>query len=110
MQAQAGRVSREPESDRPMYARTLDALGSFLEESETGDFAELAGMAEDDPVRAEVASSSDTRLGASCQYFDECFVTHMRREAERARLIVVNHHLFFADLALRGPHPGRVLA
>ncbi|HXK18092.1 MAG TPA: ATP-dependent DNA helicase, partial [Polyangiaceae bacterium] len=97
------------ESQRPMYARTLDALASFLEDSETGDFAELAGMAEDDPVRAEVASSSDTRLGASCQYFDECFVTHMRREAERARLIVVNHHLFFADLALRGPHPGRVL-
>jgi ATP-dependent DNA helicase DinG len=98
-----------PESARPMYARSLDALSSFLEESETGDFAELAGMAEDDPLRAEVASSSDTRLGASCQYFDECFVTHMRREAERARLIVVNHHLFFADLALRGPHPGRVL-
>jgi ATP-dependent DNA helicase DinG len=98
-----------PESLRPMYARSLDALSSFLEDSETGDFAELAGMAEDDPLRAEVASSSDTRLGASCQYFDECFVTNMRREAERARLIVVNHHLFFADLALRGPHPGRVL-
>ena len=98
-----------PESLRPQYARSLDALSSFLEESETGDFAELAGMAEDDPLRAEVASSSDTRLGASCQYFDECFVTNMRREAERARLIVVNHHLFFADLALRGPHPGRVL-
>jgi ATP-dependent DNA helicase DinG len=98
-----------PESQRPMYARSLDALSSFIEDSETGDFAELAGMAEDDPLRAEVASSSDTRLGASCQYFDECFVTNMRREAERARLIVVNHHLFFADLALRGPHPGRVL-
>lgn len=100
---------QSPESQRPMYARTLDALASFLEESETGDFAELAGMPEDDPVRAEVASSSDTRIGAPCQYFDECFVTQMRREAERARLIVVNHHLFFADLALRGPHPGRVL-
>jgi ATP-dependent DNA helicase DinG len=98
-----------PESLRPMYARSLDALARFLDDSETGDFAELAGMAEDDPLRAEVASSSDTRLGASCQYFDECFVTNMRREAERARLIVVNHHLFFADLALRGPHPGRVL-
>jgi ATP-dependent DNA helicase DinG len=94
---------------RPMYARSLDALTRFLEDSESGDFAELAGMAEDDPLRAEVASSSETRLGASCQYFDECFVTNMRREAERARLIVVNHHLFFADLALRGPHPGRVL-
>jgi ATP-dependent DNA helicase DinG len=98
-----------PESQRPMYARALDSLASFIEESESGDFAELAGMAEDDPVRAEVGSSSDTRLGASCQYFDECFVTNMRREAERARLVVVNHHLFFADLALRGPHPGRVL-
>jgi ATP-dependent DNA helicase DinG len=98
-----------PESQRPMYARALDALASFIDDSETGDFAELAGMAEDDPVRGEVASSSDTRLGASCQYFDECFVTRMRREAESARLVVVNHHLFFADLALRGPHPGRVL-
>jgi ATP-dependent DNA helicase DinG len=48
-------------------------------------------------------------VGQSCQFFDECFVTRMRREAERARLVVVNHHLFFADLALRGPHPGRVL-
>jgi ATP-dependent DNA helicase DinG len=98
-----------PESQRPMYARSLDSLLSFVEESESGDFAELAGMAEDDPVRTEVGSSSDTRLGASCQYFDECFVTRMRREAESARLVVVNHHLFFADLALRGPHPGRVL-
>jgi ATP-dependent DNA helicase DinG len=98
-----------PEAARPMYARALDALASFLEDTETGDFSELAGMAEDDPVRAEVASSSDTRVGASCQYFDECFVTRMRRDAERARLVIVNHHLFFADLALRGPHPGRVL-
>lgn len=100
---------KSPESQRPMYARALDALASLMDETETGDFAELAGMAEDDPVRAEVASSSDTRLGASCQFFDECFVTRMRREAESARLVVVNHHLFFADLALRGPHPGRVL-
>jgi ATP-dependent DNA helicase DinG len=97
------------EAGRPMYARSLEALSRFLEQSETGDFAELSGMAEDDPLRAEAASSSDTRLGASCQYFDECFVTRMRRDAERARLVVVNHHLFFADLALRGPHPGRVL-
>jgi ATP-dependent DNA helicase DinG len=98
-----------PESTRPMYARGLDALASFVEETQTGDLAELAGMAEDDPIRAEVASSSDTRLGQTCQFFEECFVTRMRREAERARLVVVNHHLFFADLALRGPHPGRVL-
>ncbi len=94
---------------RPMYARSLDSLLRFVEATESGDLAELAGLAEDDPIRAEVASSSDTRVGPSCPYYDECFVTRMRREAERARLVVVNHHLFFADLALRGPHPGRVL-
>jgi ATP-dependent DNA helicase DinG len=100
---------RSAEAARPVYARSLEALARFMEDSETGDFSELTAMAEDDPVRAEVGSSSDTRLGMSCQHFEECFVTRMRREAERARLIVVNHHLFFADLALRGPHPGRVL-
>jgi ATP-dependent DNA helicase DinG len=98
-----------PESQRPMYGRALETLAGFVEETETGDLAELSGMAEDDPIRGEIASSSETRVGANCAYFDECFVTRMRREAERARLVVVNHHLFFADLALRGPHPGRVL-
>lgn len=98
-----------PESLRPIYARAIDVLTRFLDESESGDFAEIAGMSEDDPLRGEVASSSETRLGISCRYYDECFVTRMRREAEQARIVVVNHHLFFADLALRGPHPGRVL-
>src|SRR4029077_16709734 len=52
----------------------------------------------------EVASASDTRIGAGCAYFERCFVTRMRREAEQAQIVVVNHHLFLADLALRsGP-------
>src|SRR5262249_10879776 len=41
------------------------------------------------------------RIGAGCKYYDECFVTRMRRQAEAAQIIVVNHHLFFADLALK---------
>lgn len=75
----------------------------------TGDVSELSTLPEDHPVWRDVTSSSDTRLGAGCAHFDECFVTRMRREADAARLVIVNHHLFFADLALRGPHPGRVL-
>ena len=97
------------ESQRPRHARSLGMLDDWLNETESGDLAELAGIREDDPLRREVNSSSETRIGAGCAYFNECFVTRMRREAEAAQLVVVNHHLFFADLALRGPHPARVI-
>ncbi len=100
---------RSEEALRPGMASVIATLRDWVEATETGDLAELAGLREDDPARHAVASSSDTRLGPVCQHFDACFVTRMRREAESARIVVVNHHLFFADLALRGPHPGRVL-
>jgi ATP-dependent DNA helicase DinG len=97
------------DSQRPRYARSLGMLDEWLTETESGDLAELSGIREDDPLRREINSSSETRIGAGCAYFSECFVTRMRREAEAAQLVVVNHHLFFADLALRGPHPARVI-
>src|SRR5690606_3265956 len=97
------------EALRPMYAEPLNLLRKFSTLSETGDFAELVTLKESAPIVAQVASSSDTRIGAACPYYNECFVTHMKREAEAAQIIIVNHHLFFADLALRGPHPGRVI-
>ncbi|MEO7038315.1 MAG: ATP-dependent DNA helicase [Polyangiaceae bacterium] len=97
------------DSARPKYQRSLNMLDDWLRDTESGDLAELAGMREDDPLRREVNSSSDTRIGSGCAYFNECYVTRMRREAEVAQLVVVNHHLFFADLALRGPHPARVI-
>lgn len=102
-------LSRSEEAARPGMARALETVRGWIEETETGDLGELASLREEDPTRLAIASSSDTRLGQSCQHFDACFVTRMRREAETADLVVVNHHLFFADLALRGPHPGRVL-
>jgi ATP-dependent DNA helicase DinG len=101
--------TKSGESLRPQYAARLSLLQGFVDESESGDLAELVSLAEDDPLRPEVASSSDTRVGAQCPYFDECFVTRMKREAEAAEVVIVNHHLFFADLALRGAHPARVL-
>ena len=95
--------------DALQHTLALRELDSWLAESETGDIAEAAMLAENDAVWPEVVASSDTRVGASCPHYEECFVSRMRREAEAARLVVVNHHLFFADLALRGPHPGHVL-
>ena len=52
-------------------------------------------------IWSRVVSGSDTRIGARCDYYEDCFVTRVRRRAESAQLVVVNHHLFFADLALR---------
>jgi ATP-dependent DNA helicase DinG len=84
----------------PAFARIV----AWLEDTETGDRAELADLPEDAAVWHDVASSSETRIGAGCEHFERCFVTRMRREAEEAQIIVVNHHLFLADLALRtGP-------
>jgi ATP-dependent DNA helicase DinG len=79
-------------------------IAAWMRETESGDRSELGELAEDAPAWREVASSSETRIGAGCEHFERCFVTRMRREAEDADIVVVNHHLFLADLALRtGP-------
>jgi ATP-dependent DNA helicase DinG len=90
------RLSGQHAGDRD-FGRIVD----WLEHTESGDRAELADLADDAAAWREVASSSETRIGAGCDHFEKCFVTRMRREAEDAQIIVVNHHLFLADLALR---------
>lgn len=77
------------------------AIERWVLETETGDRAELAHVPDDAEAWRSVHSSTDTRIGASCPHYEECFVTQMKREAEGADLVVVNHHLFCADLALR---------
>ncbi len=96
-------LKKSDEGQRPAVRSLLDHVERWRGETETGDLAELVTLSERDPVRSELASSSETRLGRTCSYFEECFVTRARRDADRARIVVVNHALFFADLALRGP-------
>ncbi len=79
----------------------LSQLHVWVEQTRLGDLSELRGHTEDSPLVRLVRSSAETRIGASCSYYDECFVTTMRRQAEDADVVIVNHHLFFADLALR---------
>lgn len=89
--------------------KSLRLIAEFAQTTKTGDVSELAELPETDPSFSEVTASADTRRGSQCSFYERCFVTRMRREAEEAKIVIVNHHLFFADLALRGPHPGRVL-
>lgn len=93
-------------------ARRMPMLERFRATTSSGDRAQLAELgegADDTELWREVHSGSDTRIGPRCRHYEECFVTRMRRQAEQAQLVVVNHHLFFADLSLRGPHGGGVL-
>jgi ATP-dependent DNA helicase DinG len=93
------------DADRAPFARLVPTIRHFRETTSTGDRTELA-LPEDVPIWSHVASSSETRIGQRCVHYEPCFVTRMRRAAEDAQIVVVNHHLFFADLASRGPHGG----
>ena len=67
----------------------------------SGDRAEIAWLPDQFHTWNEVCSSSEHCVGQHCQEYSRCFLTRLRAEASRAQLLVVNHHLFFADLALR---------
>lgn len=89
--ARVGRSEREE----------LLRIAAWVESSQSGDRADLADLGEDAPIWAHVTSSIETRIGKRCPYNEACFVTRMRRAVENAQIIIVNHHLFFADLALK---------
>jgi ATP-dependent DNA helicase DinG len=94
------RLSERMKSGEPV-SPDLIRIEHWSQMSLDGDRAELEELEEGAHAWRDVASSTETRIGAGCTFYDECFVTRMRREAEQAQVVVVNHHLFFADLALR---------
>ncbi|MEZ5499169.1 MAG: ATP-dependent DNA helicase [Steroidobacteraceae bacterium] len=77
------------------------ALERWSMATRTGDLVELAGLADDDPIRPHITSTRDNCLGQRCARFDQCFILQARRAALEADLIVVNHHLLLADMLLK---------
>ena len=96
IQAQAG--AQLP--DR-FAVRALHRVASWAQATQSGDLAEIEGLDDRSPVIPLVTSSRDNCLGSECPEFRACHVMQARREAMAADLVVVNHHLFFADMALR---------
>jgi len=82
-------------------AAHLQRIARFARSSVRGDRSELADVPEDAPAWAYATSTRENCLGSKCSRYDECFVMAARREALAADVVVVNHHLFFADLMLR---------
>ena len=87
-------LSREDAADARRVA-------SFAKITKTGDKAECHDVSENSPVWNAATSTRDNCLGQDCPDYKECFVMAARREAMAADLVVVNHHLFFADVMLR---------
>jgi ATP-dependent DNA helicase DinG len=81
--------------------RALARIEVWAQGTRTGDLAEIDGLDDRSPVIPIVSSTRDNCLGQDCPRFRDCFVVKARREAMAADLVVVNHHLFFADLSLR---------
>ena len=81
--------------------RALAKVEQWSQSTRTGDLAELEGLDERSPVIPLVTSTRENCLGTECPSYRSCHVMAARREALAADVVVVNHHLFFADLALR---------
>ncbi|WP_179593409.1 ATP-dependent DNA helicase [Cupriavidus plantarum] len=79
----------------------LRDISKFAKTSASGDKAELSAVPENAPVWQLVTSTRDNCLGSECPNYKECFVMRARKEAQQADVVVVNHHLFFADVVLR---------
>ena len=74
-----------------------------------GDLAEIADLPEDSPIRGLVTSTVENCLGSECPFWQDCFVVKARAEAQAADLVVINHHLLLADLAIKEEGFGEIL-
>lgn len=95
------RALREARLPSPREVDHLQRVKLFLDRTRTGDKADCAGVPEDSAVWSWVTSNKDNCLGGECPHASDCFVNKARREALDAEVVVVNHHLFLADLALK---------
>ncbi len=77
--------------------------------TQRGDLSELPDIPEDSPVFPQVTSTADNCLGGECPFWSECFVVRARQDAQSADIVVVNHHLLLADLAIKQEGFGEIL-
>ena len=100
--------SHQTEAQSTLLAQ-LVRVRQWSSMTKTGDLGECEAISEDNPVWAEVTSTNESCLGRDCPAFDECFVFKARRKAMEAELVIVNHHLFLADLALKETGYGELI-
>jgi ATP-dependent DNA helicase DinG len=93
----------------PETARDLMQVKKWSLQTSSGDLAELVSVPEESEVWPRVTSTIENCLGMECPDYAECFVVKARRKAQEADVVVINHHLFFADMALKEEGFGELL-
>jgi ATP-dependent DNA helicase DinG len=94
------RLQMEPRLPDPQSVEYFQEVQKWLAETETGDISE-ANLPENAELWKELTISAEACLGSKCRFYNQCFVFKVKQRAETAQLIIVNHHLFFADLSLQ---------
>jgi ATP-dependent DNA helicase DinG len=106
------RLDQAWNDDRRIERTRMTALASiraWAAHTGDGDRASLPSVPEDSPLWPQVTSTVENCLGSDCPFYEDCFVVKARRAAQQADLVVVNHHLLFADLAMKQEGFGEIL-
>ncbi|MFB6263670.1 MAG: ATP-dependent DNA helicase [Bradymonadaceae bacterium] len=98
-----------PSSLSPEEQSEWGTIREWARETDTGDRAEIGALPDDSSLWPQLSVGPDNCLHRDCRHYEDCFVTQARADAEEADVLVVNHHLFFADLSLRGEGYGSIL-
>lgn len=103
-------ISSEDATVRPFeHANALQRVQTWARVTLSGDISEVVDVAEDAPIWPHVTSTLDNCLGQDCPLYADCHVVAARRRAQEADIIIVNHHLLFADMTLREEGFGEIL-
>ena len=99
----------EPKFHSREMASHFQRIVAWSGRTRMGDLAEVEALPEDSPLLPMVTSTAENCLGGECPFFGECFVVQARQRAQAADVVVVNHHLLLADLALKQEGFGEIL-
>ncbi len=94
---------------KPAQEAIRKRIEKWIGKTDFADRAELEWMRDDDPLWDSISSTSEQCLGSQCLHSEDCFLNALRRRAVEARIIIVNHHLFFADLMVKKGGFGEII-
>ena len=89
--------------------KTRKKIEKWLKKTKFADRSELSWLADDDVFWDALSSASDQCLGSECMFLDECFLNRLRSKAAKSKIIIVNHHLFFADMKVKKGGFGEII-
>ena len=95
-------AEKEPVLEGLEEVADFQVIRQWEKTTETGDRAEIKTLPENSSAWAKVDARSDLCTGQKCPQFERCFITLMHQRAQESNIIIVNHHLFFADMAVKG--------